>query len=87
VEPDPRLAGALRDAAVAGAHGSPRPALLAGQRVLRFGVQAADADPNACVAVEVLLPDGRWLAFETLPGGELLLTDQPTDLADVRVRL
>jgi len=60
---------------------------MRGQEVLRVRVMAAGAQEAEPIPVDVLLPDGRWLRTETLPGGELLLADLPSARADVRVRL
>lgn len=85
IEADPRVRRALM---VARRPGRPPPARGSGVEVLYLRVATAPGlhTPRG-VAVDVVLPDGRWQRRRALPGGEFLLADLPSGEAEVQVRL
>ncbi|MFK7987065.1 MAG: HEAT repeat domain-containing protein [Sandaracinaceae bacterium] len=85
IESDPRVRDVLT---VAGRPGRPPRARGVGVEVLYLRVATAPGlhTPRG-VAVDVVLPDGRWQRRRALPGGEFLLADLPSGEAEVQVRL
>ncbi|HJL19155.1 MAG TPA: hypothetical protein RMH99_26055, partial [Sandaracinaceae bacterium LLY-WYZ-13_1] len=86
---EPRAAVRATLEAAARAEGRPPPALGRWRRTLYVHIATAPGLVAVAphLAVDVLLPDGRWLRELSLTGGEVVVPDLGAGEAEVQVRL